>query len=337
MPGSEYLEQADADFISTATTTATAQLLNTKQSEAFVRLLLSKQALLSRIPPSNVLFLDRPDADINRISWGAYNSRMGLGELAEMPETDYAVPTFDARPIDPEPIELHTAVSLRMLLDNIEREGFLATLNDEIALAFGNDIEYAAIQGDTSEGAVVGVPTGLNNTIDGFRVKLADGNVVDHAGGFVTADLLQDMVEALDPEVLMTVNEGHVFFVPVLVREAWVRVLQSRATDLGDMSLIAEGVPAYRGIPLVGCPHMPITEDGVAGTSMSGTLASFSYIFLCNPNELFVGFNPQIRRHQAVRNTDGKVVNIHLYSAFDVQVRRPEWTSLAYNVRPSIS
>lgn len=334
----EYIEQASTDYISTATTTVAAQVLSTAQAKSFIRLTMDKAQMLKDIPPANVLLLDAPAQDISRISWSTYNSQMGLGETEEMAETEWAVPTYGKRTITPKAIELHVTPTQRMLWDNIEREGHLNTINEEIAQLFANDIEFAAIRGDTSESAGWTGATAalaLDSTIDGFRVKFEDGNIVDAAGAHIDADVFQDMIEALDAERQIDMT-GFKYYVSPQVWQAWVRYLQTRSTDLGDMALIQGGVPAYRGIPLVPVSQIPNAEDGTGAGSVSAA-DSYSYIFLCRPEQLFIGFNPRLKRHMAWRNSDGKVLNIHLYAAFDVQIDRPEWTALATNVTPHIA
>lgn len=330
------IQLAAADYVSVATTATNAQLLSTEQAKAFIDLALPYTSILGDIPAQNVKMLTKPALDISRFAMPTHSMVMGLADTAHVDETDYAVPVYSKRTLTPQTAEMHMAPTWQELQDNIEEEGLIDTIERNMAQAWANDLEYAALVSNTNGAAGSGIPTGLDTTIDGWRIKFVDGNVVDANGAVVSTATFENMILQLAAPV-MDNPEGFKFYVSSKVYRLWKSILQARATGLGDMQLIDGNIPAYSGIPLKPVPWLPNAEDGVAGTSVSDTESSYTYILLARPQELFIGFHPEMRRWASWDYRDGKQLHIHLLAMFDVQISLPERTVLTYNVTPSIA
>lgn len=334
----ELATETTQGTVNVATAEVASQQLVDEQLERFLRLTLDYTDMLKTIPAQNRIKMTTPTRQINRMAMPTHSAAMGLGDAEHMDEDEYTVPTYSKRELTPEPIEAHIAPTREQLLDNIERGTHEQTLDEELAKVFANDMEYAAIRADTSAAHDADLPTGLDNTIDGFRVKFADGNIYDANGGYVSIDLFENMILEL-PTPFQKESElsRFRFYCSTQVYRQWKRLLMDRETVLGDMMLTDGNIPAYSGVPLTPVSWFPNDEDGVTGTTQSATTGAFTYLFLCRPEELFIGYNPEWRRHAAWDYRDAKVLHIHLWARFDVQVSVPIWTVLGYNARPTIS
>lgn len=336
----EALRLGLAGELTTSTTTASAQKLVSLQASPFIKVAMSKTALFPLIPDSNKIAITSPTIELPRITREARSTSGGLGETAQVADADKMAVTFDSRSATPAPFELSLQMTRRFTIDNVERAQIESTLEQLAVESYAEDMEEAAIRGDTGGANPSGYPAGLLTTISGYETKMtASANTLYSDGSYVGEALFQDIIDTLPVErrgtVTSLVQKGYQFFMPVQTADAWVRRLQARATDLGDSSILSDGRPAYRGIPINALPHMPVDYDGAAGQAVSNISASFCRIWLLPPSALYVYYNPVMFVHRGVHAEHGKILYYYLYTAMDVQIDMPENCVIAHDVYPT--
>lgn len=148
-------------------------------------------------------------------------------------------------------------LTLTFLEDNIERQGAQAHIAQLIALAFGNDVEDLAWNGDASASDDF---LKINN---GWIVlALADSDVHDVAS-FASAidtahEVFQSMLQAMPYKFLARTDLS--YWVPVKLAQVYADELSARQTALGD-DVMVNGFPVLRYFGRPVYPIVYLTSD----------------------------------------------------------------------------
>lgn len=147
-------------------------------------------------------------------------------------------------------------LTLTFLEDNIEGRGAETHIARLLALAFGNDLEDLAWNGDASPDS--GTSSDFLTINNGWiALMLADGDVLSVGMGSETAnsDALFSLYKNLPVEFQGLGDLG--FFVPMKFGFKYADEVSTRETTLGDQALI-NGLPAMRyfGIPVISTPKL---------------------------------------------------------------------------------
>lgn len=276
-------EKLEGKTIMTPSDLSTGGLLNDEQSNKFIwdtlnDVVVAKEARLE--------IMNSPKKDIDKIGFGSRILRAPGAEGSE--ETTSTKPT-------PDQVELSTVrvigcvdISYTTLEDNIERADFADTLMAAIAAKCGEDLEDLYLNGDDTSGDAFYV---LN---DGWLVLGAVGHTVSGNGqsDFVsTADKtianFDAMIDAM-PAKFMKNKAALRFYVHPSIDNIVRRYVASRETIAGDRYLLEDIPVFYAGIPIIRVPM-------IASASGGSPSLTRSKIMLCNPNNLIVGIQRQIR------------------------------------------
>jgi hypothetical protein len=326
--------------ITTQTATASAQKMVAVQGSKFIKVAVSKAAFLGMLPPANLVELANPKWQIPRVDRTRPQTSAGLGETAIVADAEYFDVSFDERTTEPQPFELGLKFSRRFTLDNVERGLIESTLEAECIEQFREDIEEAAINGDTT-GSNGTYPTGMLTTIDGWAKRLRTEGVVYYAdGAYMGETLFQNIIKSLPTErrkrgVADLIADGYKFFTSSDAVEGYVERLQYRPDANGSLRVTEDGRLTYRGIDVIGIPYFSSVLDGVAGHAVSNVSASFCEVWLAQPERFYVHYYPTMFIHRGLQQESGKIVYYYLYAALDVNVDIPEAVVIARDVRPT--
>ena len=221
---------------------------------------------------------------------------------------------------------------------NIEQDNIEATIVNQLAKAYGNDLERAAILADSdgSDPYSGALGAGMLTAFDGWYEKIrTSGTVYDHQGGKVNAKLFYEMWENL-PTKYQTNPEQYRFFVAPKVGSAWTRYLASvghSGTEEGWVTNTERGQVAYAaGIELVRVPKIPVNKAGILSQS-SVTQGQYSFVILAQPENLVVAFDPEIEWEIGVESDIRRKV-IWVKAGFVAGILNPEACVVAVNVLP---
>jgi hypothetical protein len=150
------------------------------------------------------------------------------------------------------------------------------------ATQLGNDLEELYIHGDSAGpqviqgdiidgGSTTGVVTDTYLALgDGFLKLAQAGNIVDHAGGVVSANLFRKMLTAM-PSKFKKKRRDLRWLVPVEIDELWRERLSSRATGAGDAALNGDRNLRPFGIEMVPMPLLDFYPQQTEVLSFSGS------------------------------------------------------------------
>lgn len=157
--------------------------------------------------------------------------------------------------------------------DNIERKGLRQRTMTSFAKRISTDLEYLAIQGNTTLYTGSDVISRLLKTDNGWHQQTSTGcNYVDAAGAGISLALFNAMIKAMPARFKMS-RAGLIFFVSPSAYQDYWDSLAGRLTGLGDYKI--DGTPnqairAY-GIPVVEIPLIPENLTISSPYSIDGT------------------------------------------------------------------
>lgn len=229
-------------------------MLNPEQNDTFIRLLIDQPTMINQI---RSVPMNGPTMELNKIGFGSRILRAArqatTGDGRALTEAERAKPTTSKVELETKEVIAEIRLPYEVLEDNIERGDLENTILALIAERAALDLEELIIAGDT---ATVG--DDYLALMDGV-LKLATDNVVDGAGGAVSASLFNDMLKALPTRYRR--NRGSMaFFVAPDVEQDYRLALSSRGTALGDDLLTGNRAVPVFGVPMRGAALMPATN-----------------------------------------------------------------------------
>jgi len=243
--------------------------LENEQTDRFIRLAIKESTLLGMI---TVTTMKNPVAEKSKIRFSGRVLKPGSSGTALL-LAQRSKPDLSKYTLTSQLFKAETRLDDETMEDQIERGEFANTVMDSLAAAVARDVEWVAIQGDTaSSDATLAV-------LDGF-VKQATTNQVNASSANLTRGILSDMLKALPTEFAKIPQLK--YYTCADAQTDYIDSLGDRATQLGDSSVMRDGIPYYRGMPVVAIPEW--TDTG----SATGVL-------LTDPKNMVVGFQRKIR------------------------------------------
>lgn len=284
--------------------------LQPAQAKQFIRVMIKKAKLSSRI---SVTPLDSPTQLVEKIRFSGQVLQPGTPGVAlpdghrskpDLGKVQWAAKMFKAE------VRLNNAV----LEQSIERGNLKQTIMETLSEAVGRDAEKVLIQGDTSSADP------LLAQLDGILVK-ATSNTVNGGSARTDNDLLDSMLRSLPKEFIGEIGQME-YMTSVNAQLDYVKYLGTRATELGDRSIMEGGVPRYHKIPVEDYTLWP--ETGFSGSDETNVL-------LAHPKNIDYGIWKQVRIDTGKDVSAGQMI-IVVETWFDVLFVEETAVVKAYDV-----
>lgn len=264
------LQKAD---LAIADLTADGGLLQPRQANKFVRLLIKKSVLL---PLVTTVPMGGPKRLIETIRFAGRVLKPGSAGVA-LPVGDRVKPDLTKPELDAVEFKAEVRLNDSVLEDSIERGTLKNTIMSALGEAVSRDVEFVVWNGDTASA------TPLLAQLDGVR-KLLTSNVFPHGTNPTNSALWLGMLKSLPSEFLIRKNLW--FLTSVNSEIDWRSSVAARATRAGDRSLTQDAVENFQGVRILSIPEAP--EDLGGGSDETEGV-------LIDPRNINVGFQRQIR------------------------------------------
>lgn len=317
--------------LTSQTTITTAQWLSPDQAEQFVRLVVDETMGLRM---AQVVEVDGPSYDVSNMDMASGQYAVNLGGSTRIDVADEVTPNFDERTLNPVSYDFRLPIETTVLKRwNIERDRIQQTADQMLAVYVGNALEdeaWNSVAGAASPAWLSHAGTGACTTIDGWlRIAMQAGHTVDFNGARMGSEVFRQMLRALPTKWR---SKGEKFYAsPNTVLEWNHFIYRNRTTNLGDSTMTQADAPNFHGIPVISVPK--IRDDYTGVGAQSGSSDGFTQVLLTNPDNLIIGYNPQMRVYVGTRD-DGKVVYINYWGMFDVEIINVDACVLGYNILP---
>ena len=279
-------EIAVSDFTS-------AGVLQPEQANKFIQLAIKEPVLLKSI---TVTPMKAPQEERDKMRFASRVLRAGT-EATALPSAAWAKPDLGMMQLNAQLFRAETRLSDEVLEDQIERGVFKDTLIEELSMAIGRDMEYVAINGDTTS------TDPLLAKLDGV-LKQTTSNLVNGSSTKLSKIILRDMLRTLPVEFE---DDGMVYFTNRQARLDYKDSLADRATPLGDLMLESGKGVTYSDYPVIKVPEFPV--DG-----SNNTMA-----LLCNPKGIYLGIYRKIKIKVAEDISAGVIIIVATVR-FDVKL-----------------
>lgn len=225
-------------------------LLNTEQSNTFIRMLIDQPTMLNAV---RTVPMAGPTMELNKIGFGSRILRAARQSLSgsgrALTESERSKPTTSKVELSTKEVIAEIRLPYEVLEDNIERGDMENTVLALIAERAALDLEELILLGDTGSGDDY---LALLNGV----LKLSTDNVVDAMGEPISADVFNVALKAL-PTKYRRNRAAMNFFVPMDVEQDYRLALSSRGTSLGDDLLTGNRAVPVFGVPMKGAALMP--------------------------------------------------------------------------------
>lgn len=203
-------------------------------------------------------------------------------EGVAMPVADRSKVTFDEVVLQTNEIIAEARFPWGYLEDSMSQEQLKQIVMTRLGLAFRNNVEQLAINGDT------GSTDALLALQDGWLARftsnvVAAGSVAPTKGTFSTAIREMDEEWINDPEAMRHYIGPH-------AKLRYQELIADRMTNLGDGYFTGTATVTGAGVPIVGVPLFP-NEDGV-GSNETTCLTT-------RPDNMIIGYWKERRIHMA--------------------------------------
>ena len=310
-------------------------LLAKQQVPEYIRLCLDETVMLKEATFRNVRGeeLEVPNIDI-----ASGQAVVGLGELENIEDADLAYPTFGSVSLSPVPFEMNVVLGTRQLVYfNIEREGVIDTVLQQMGTAYMNDLEENCIHANTLGATPSGYHTGNMTGWNGWVTKaISNGHTYDHEAGYIRPKLFESLLSYIPKKWRQNGNRGGLkFYVPIDVSEAWTYWQGSESpNDLLGFVISSGGLMSYKGIPIVPVTKMHTDDAGVL--TASDTTDGLCSVLLTQPRNLVVGYEPEMRIDIGFDQKSHKVQYNHFFGQFDCGYDVEDAVAIAVNCTPSV-
>lgn len=255
-------------------TLANGGLLNTEQSNTFLRMVQDAPTLINQ---SRFVPMASDSRKIEKIGFGSRILRPGV-EATPLADTDRAVPTTDTITLNTKEVIAEVNITYDTLENNIEGNNLENTIMQMIAERAALDIEELIVNGDTASADA------YLKLVDGIR-KQATSHVIDGASADLTKDIFKNAYKAMPAKYIR--NPQAFRFLTSFANEIeWKDQIAARQTSLGDSGLQGALASAY-GIPVQALAMLQAYDNG-AGKNVND-------IILTHPQNILVGMSRQVR------------------------------------------
>jgi hypothetical protein len=275
-----------------------------EQADKFIRLAIKESVLLSMITTTP---MKNPVAERSKLRFAGRVLKPGSSATA-LPLAQRSKPDLSNYVLTAQLFKAEVRLDDEIMEDQIERGTFADTVMESLAAAASRDIEFVAIQGDTSSSDV------LLAVLDGF-IKQATSNIVNAASASLTKTILKNMLKALPTEFAKVADLQ--YFTSRDARIDYRDSLADRATGLGDAKIEQNDRTVYQDMAVNMIPEW--------------VESSPTTVILSNPKNMVVGFHRKIRFERDRDVSAG--VNIVVASVrFDAKFQEVTAASKATNV-----
>lgn len=249
---------------------AAGGLLQPEQADKFIRLAIKQPVLLKMVTVTPMkAFKEERD----KMRFASRVLRAG-GEATPLAAAQWAKPNLSLVELDAQLFKAELRMSDEVLEDQIERGAFRETLMQELSRAIGRDMEYVAINGDTTSADPVLAK------LDGI-LKQASTNLVNASGAKLSKTILRDMLRTMPDEYAE--DDSLVYATNRQARIDYRDSLADRATGLGDLMIQTSNSTKYSDMEVYSVPEFPV--DG----------SNYTQALLCNPKGIMLGILRNIK------------------------------------------
>lgn len=324
------------DFVQKAltsdTTLTAAQYLSNSQAEQFVRLVVDEAVGLKM---ATTVEVEGPALEVSNMNIASGYYAVNLGGSTRISTADEVTPNFDQRVLNPVAYDFRLPIEQTVLKRwNIERDGVQNTADQMLAAYVANTLEdeaWNSVAGGAAASWLTHAGTGACTTIDGWlQIAIQAGHTVDFNGASMGSEVFRQMLRALPTKWR---GRGEQFYCNPNVSLEWHHfIYRNRTTNLGDTSMTNSDRPRFQGLPIVDIPKM--REDYTGVGALSGSSTGYTKVLLTAPENLVIGYNPQMRVVNTLRD-DGKVAYINYWGMFDVEIINVDACVVGYNIVPT--
>lgn len=286
---------------------AAGGLLQPAQADQFIRLAIKQPVLLKLC---TVTPMKNYKEERDKMRFASRVLRAGT-EATGLPSAAWAKPALGMFTLDAQLFKAEVRLSDEVLEDQIERGTFRETLMQELSKAIGRDMEWVAVNGDTTSSDPVLAK------LDG-ALKQATTWVVNASGAKASKTLWRDMLRTMPDEFAEAGQMA--YFTNRQARIDYKDSLADRATGLGDSMIQQSNVAKYADMDIYAVPEFPV--DGSSNTQA----------LLCDPENLHLGVLRQIRL-KVDEDISSGVVIIVCTVRFDVKWAESTAVVKAINVK----
>jgi hypothetical protein len=255
---------------------ATGGLMNTAQSDAFLRKVQDAPTLinLARFVP-----MTSDSRKIEKIGFGQRVLRPGQEGVA-LTEEQKSKPQTSTIQLNAKEVIAEINLTYDTLENNIEKDGLQNTIISMLAERVALDLEELLVNGDTeSADAYLALINGLR--------KQATSHVVDFAGNTLNKDVFKNAYKAMPAKYIRNPRDFR-FFSSYSNEIEWKDVIGARQTQLGDTA-IQGGLASAFGIPVQGISQIqPYTA------TVGAEQKDVSDLLLTHPKNIVVGMSRNI-------------------------------------------
>lgn len=293
-------ELAVADFTS-------GGVLQPQQADKFIRLAIKEPVLLKMV---NVTPMNGYKEERDKIRFANRVLRAGT-EGTPLANADWAKPSLSMYELNAQLFKAEVRLTDEVLEDQIERGAFRETLMQDLSAAVGRDMEYVAVQGDTTNADPV------LKKLDGI-IKQISTYQVNGGSNKLSKAYLRDMLRMMPDEFAQDANLA--YFTNRQARLDYRDSLADRATGLGDLMIQTQSTTKYSDIPVYSVPEFPVD------------LSSNTYVILGNPQAITVGVLRKMRL-KVQEDISAGVVIIVITVRFDVKLVEELAFVKAYDIK----
>ncbi len=262
--------------------------------------------------------------EISRLSMSGRILKKPPAENTEINSAQKVKPSTGKTSLSAKQFVGEVPISYRVILQNIDKEGFIEEVLNEVANQCGVDIAVTLMRGDTTLSTGVNDDQDALSVLDGWRVQANSlGTVYDAQNANVDVDLLAAIYESMPGKYIQNSALRMQFLAQYNLGLNWRRNFSRRQTVGGDeVAQHAEKAPPFWG--------RPVLESQEIATYTNAT-ETCSDILFTDPKNLVAGIHEDIR----IRVVDWPVtrsVRILVEVEVDCGFQRPEAVVLAKNV-----
>lgn len=240
----EYL----AEIKKASTTVSIGGQLTAEDAQKFIHTTLDQQGFLNRVSRQLVT---AATANVDVMSIAA---RIIRAATEDTEFTTTTAPSVVRRVITKTSVKIKVRITDEFLMQNIEGRDIDAVLQSKFTLAFGNDLEDLAINGNDDGVA------GFIDINDGWvQLMVDDGSVND----VDATDMADDFANQIFPAMLAAMpnkykanKAGLAIVVSPDMAEKYADQVASRETAGGDTAMTTATNPRFRGIEVIAHPYM---------------------------------------------------------------------------------
>lgn len=273
MRNEEIIQKAEM----TLATLASGGLMNTEQSDTFIRMVQNSPTILNN---SRVVPMNSDSQKIEKIGFGQRILRAGQ-EGKALSDNDKSVPTTSTVQLNAKEVIAEVNITYDTLENNIEKDKLQDTIMQMIADRSSLDIEELLVNGDTES------PDSYLAILNGIR-KQTKSHIVDFENGDFSRTAFKNAYKAVPSKYLRNPADFRFYSSPGIEVE-WMDLNANRQTGGGDAAVEGRRPSAF-GVPVQGIANMQPYQSGDEGDKVDS-----SDIILTHPKNIVTGFSRNIR------------------------------------------